>query len=255
MHVGYPPPPSPPPPPRNDAKALLAVILGVLSVSCLGFVAGIPAIVLGSMARRDIDRSSGRLTGSKLAATGVVAGLFGTGAWLVLGLWLLGGAVDDMKQEAAAQHESLPSRTPAAIHTYGSTDVVDLDDRKPLETQLENVAHLAAAKDNIVVLQTYSSRSRECSQIAAALPDPRMQRALANVTLVRVDVDIFENELHALSIETASVPWFYMLDKDGKPKDKINADEWDENVPENMAPVLAKFVRGTLAARRVHYSD
>jgi hypothetical protein len=77
-----------------------------------------------------------------------------------------------------------------------------------------------------------------------------MQRALADVTLVRVDVDAFEDDLHAMRVETQSVPWFYKLDDSGRPTDAINADEWDENIPENMAPVLAKFVRGTLAARR-----
>lgn len=250
MNAGYPPPP---PPPRNEAKAVVSIVLGVLSLTCLGFVAGVPAIVIGSLARRDIDRSRGRLVGSKLAAGGILAGLFGTGAWLVLGLWLLGGALEDMRQASIDQRESATApmqRTPAAIHSYGSMEVVDLDDRRPLDTQLEAVARLAAAKGNTVVLQTYVRRSRECTEIAAALPDPRMQRALANVTLVRVDVEAFEDELHALRIETESVPWFYMLDRTGKPTDAINADEWDENVPENMAPVLAKFVRGNLAARR-----
>jgi len=47
-----------------------------------------------------------------------------------------------------------------------------------------------------------------------------------------------------------SVPWFYKLDAMAHPVDSISADEWDENVPENMAPVLKAFAAGTLATRR-----
>jgi hypothetical protein len=53
-----------------------------------------------------------------------------------------------------------------------------------------------------------------------------------------------------MRVETNAVPWFYMLDAAARPLDAINADEWDENVPENMAPVLAAFVKGSLGARR-----
>ena len=77
-----------------------------------------------------------------------------------------------------------------------------------------------------------------------------MQRALANVTLVRVDIDTFEDELKAMRVDTESVPWFYRLDASARPTDAISADEWDANVPENMAPVLANFARGALGARR-----
>ena len=49
-----------------------------------------PAIILGATARRDIDRSNGRLTGRRLAATGIVTGLFGTGIGFVVLLWVMG---------------------------------------------------------------------------------------------------------------------------------------------------------------------
>ena len=49
-----------------------------------------------------------------------------------------------------------------------------------------------------------------------------------------------------------TLPWFYKLEKVGsrlEPVDAISAGEWDANVPENMAPVLGKFVGGTLKTR------
>jgi hypothetical protein len=77
-----------------------------------------------------------------------------------------------------------------------------------------------------------------------------MQRALENVTLVRVDIESFEPALAAMRVDTDAVPWFYKLDSNANVTDAISADEWDANVPENMAPVLADFARGVLGGRR-----
>ena len=43
------PPPAATAPPSASTRALASLILGVLSLVCMGFVAGIPAIILGSM--------------------------------------------------------------------------------------------------------------------------------------------------------------------------------------------------------------
>jgi hypothetical protein len=237
------------PPQRSETKAVASLVLGILSLTCLGIFAGVPALILGSVARRDIDRSQGRLSGRGIAAAGIVTGLFGTGLSLVIGLAVLGGALDAAKDEASAP-EPRTEVSSAGTKSYGSLDVVDLDGKKPLRAQLQDLARGATSKGRIVVLQTYIRGSKECRDVAAALPDPRMQKALANVTLVRVDVDTFAPDLHAMHVETESVPWFYKLDSGARPTDAINADEWDENVPENMAPVLGAFVAGALGARR-----
>ena len=251
MGPGYPfaPPPRPPPRRASEGKAIASLALGILSLACLGALAGVPAIVLGALARRDIDRSQGALGGSGLAAGGIVTGLFGTGASFVVLAFLLAGAVEVARTEAPTE---APVRVPVAVGTrsYGALEVVDVDDARPLRVQLGDVAKAASAKNRTLILQTYVRTSPECAEVAAALPDARMHRALANVTLVRVDVDAFENELRAMRIETDTVPWFYKLDAATRPLDAISADEWDENVPENMAPILSSFAHGTLGARR-----
>jgi hypothetical protein len=237
-------------PGRSDSRAILALVLGLLSMSCMGLFAGIPAIVLGSMSRKEIDRSQGALTGRGIAAGGIVTGLFGTGLSLVVLVALLGGVLE-ATQTPAPRSES-PLRVPVAAGTrsYGSLDVVDLDATTVLGKQLSDISKVATGKGRTVILQTYVRSSSECAEVAAALPDPRMQRALANVTLVRVDIDAFEDELRTMRVDTESVPWFYKLDGTGRPTDAISADEWDANSPENMAPVLGDFARGALGARR-----
>jgi hypothetical protein len=77
-----------------------------------------------------------------------------------------------------------------------------------------------------------------------------MQGALANVELVRIDIDDFRGELMLQKMFEKTVPWFYKVDSTARPTDAISADEWDENVAENMAPVLKAFADGTLTKRR-----
>ena len=234
----------------SDSRAIISLVLGLLSMSCLGLFAGIPAIVLGAMSRKEIDRSQGALTGRGLAAGGIVTGLFGTGLSLVIAVALVGGALEKAHPQESAS--SAPANVPVAAGTrsYGSLDVVDLEPNGVLKTQLADISRTAASKGRTVILQTYVRSSKECAEVAAALPDPRMQRALANVTLVRVDIETFEDELKAMRVDTEAAPWFYKLNGSAMPTDAISADEWDANIPENMAPVLGEFARGALGSRR-----
>ena len=242
-------------------------MLGLLSMGCIGPIAGVPAIVLGSIARRDIDRSNGHLRGRAIAAGGIVSGLFGTGLGVVLVLWFIGAALVPEPPESratirrpapvaasAAPPDQAPPASvspppvPSGTHAYGSLEVVDLDRSRPLRAQLGEIVR--RSRGRTVLVQTYVNGSPACAAIAAALPDKRMQGALANVTLVRVDVEEYENELRKMKVETRTAPWFYKLDARGNPTDAISAEAWEANVPENMAPVLGKFVHRAKPARR-----
>jgi hypothetical protein len=247
---GQPGPPGPQAGPKNDVRAVIALVLGLLSMMCMGLFAGIPAIVIGAMSRKEIDRSQGALTGRSMAAGAIVAGLFGTGLSLVILVAALGGALEASHPPEPRTESPLRVPVAAGTRSYGSLDVVDLESTGVLKTQLSEITKTASAKGRTVILQTYVRQSHECAEVAAALPDPKMQRALANVTLVRVDIDTFETELKAMRVDTESVPWFYKLDANARPTDAISADEWDANVPENMAPILGEFARGVLGARR-----
>jgi hypothetical protein len=65
-------------PRRVSRKAVWALVLGVPALFCWGFLGGVPAVLLGTRARNEIDASGGDLTGRGLALTGVVCGAIGT---------------------------------------------------------------------------------------------------------------------------------------------------------------------------------
>lgn len=78
-------PPGTPPSPSDRyfqdltySRAKNALLLGLASVLCCGFLTGIPAIWVGVRAMADIDASHGRLRGRSTALSGVILGVIGS---------------------------------------------------------------------------------------------------------------------------------------------------------------------------------
>ena len=66
----------------NADSAVTSLTLGILSLVLCGPFTGIPAMVLGRRAIRQIDSSGGRVKGRGLATAGFVTGLVGTVQYL-----------------------------------------------------------------------------------------------------------------------------------------------------------------------------
>lgn len=92
------------PPGETHTPATISLILGVLSLVCLGFLSGIPAMILGRKASKEIAASQGRLGGGGLATAGFVTGLIGTilsiiGLILFVVLVVIGNEAVDQLEE------------------------------------------------------------------------------------------------------------------------------------------------------------
>jgi hypothetical protein len=77
-------PPMPGGVPPNNQKALWAMILGIVALVCCGVFAGIPALILGNQAKREIAASGGMQGGEGMAKAGVILG------WVSIGLSIVG---------------------------------------------------------------------------------------------------------------------------------------------------------------------
>jgi hypothetical protein len=60
-------------PSGTNTKAVWSLVLGILGLVCCGFVAGIPAIILGRMAQGEVDRTGQQ--GRGLATAGFILGI------------------------------------------------------------------------------------------------------------------------------------------------------------------------------------
>ena len=264
-----------PPKPPSEGKAVLALVLGILSFFICGLT-GIPAIVLGFSAKSDIRASGGMVGGGGMATAGIITGFAGTAmTMLTIGMIVFsmmlgaraatsptassGASPGASPHRAASRGAPASSAGPAAgaratpgPTTVGTVRVVDLDPdaKETFHQQLADEYKRAASAKQMVLVMTSAKWCTVCREFEDALPDPRMQTALANVAIVRVDIEDFDAELKSEGMLEASLPWFYKVDGTLRPVDAISAGEWDDNVPENMAPVLKSFVTGTLRARR-----
>ena len=135
--------------------------------------------------------------------------------------------------------------------SFGSITFVQLGVGEPsLRAALLRERASARERGESLLVVTTAARCEPCDGVVRSLPDARMQEALAKVRLVRVDVEVFAEELDALRLQRETMPGFFLLAGDGSPTDAIDGGEWGADVPENIAPVLGPFVRGTFSQRK-----
>lgn len=273
----------PPSPLKTSSTASLAVAAGVLSFVCLFGFGGVLAIALGWIAHTEIDRSQGRLTGKGLASLGVslgignlVVSLVGLGVLLALALRPDPAALATAPKPsppavvapspvfptpgaralpAPAEVAEVQPELPALPPRVGAIAIIELStSRGALESQLLAQLKESAASGEQLVLWTVTANCEPCDALGRALPDARMQRALAKVRLLRADAAAFPVELRRLGVPIDTVPGFTLLDTRARAFDHIHGGEWDADIPANIAPVLTQFVHHTFAARRYPWS-
>lgn len=133
----------------------------------------------------------------------------------------------------------------------GAVTVVDVGvSETSLTAALLNQQKKAEARGQTLLVMTVNANCDPCDGVSGALPDPRMQTALARVRLVRVNIDVFRDELDKLRIQHDRWPGFFLLGPDLSPQDAIDGGEWDDDIAANIAPVLNPFVRGVYVNRR-----
>ncbi len=254
--------------PRTSALAVASLVTGVLA--CVPFL-GLAAVLLGGIGLLRIRSSEGRLGGTAFAAVGLSLGSFNV---LVSGVILAALLSDDPAPAPVAPTALAPAPAPAPTPPSGGDEggqmttinqvtevvvgkvrLVDIPPtRQSLAAELEAQQAAAQASRERLVLFTGAEGCRPCMSVAAVLPEPRMQAALAGVRLVRVDVNVLGQELSDLGVPTKKIPGFYLLGRDLSPTDGINGGEWDDDTADNAGPVLESFLKGALRKRRESFS-
>jgi hypothetical protein len=144
-------------------------------------------------------------------------------------------------------------RAPATTTTLQRGDVTVVDvgiEARSLADELARQRTIAQDAHETMLVMTTVADCGPCASVFSELTEPRMQAALSRVRLVRVYAEVFRDDLDSLQIPRAHFPGFFVLGPDLRPRDGIDGGEWDDDVAENIAPVLEAFVRGTLTKRR-----
>ena len=114
-----------------------------------------------------------------------------------------------------------------------------------LQSQLVAEAQKAQALGQAPFVEFDATWCACCQAIAVSLADqnPLILDAYRGVYLIHLNVDEWGWGNPKAGFRTVEgIPIFFKLDRDGKPTGAtVDGDAWGENIPENFAPVLAKF--------------
>ncbi|MDY6793823.1 MAG: DUF4190 domain-containing protein [Actinomycetota bacterium] len=91
-------PGTPPRGPRTSAWSVASLMLGILSFLCLPFLAAVPAVVFGALAKREIKRSGGTKGGSGMATAGLVLGIVNLSLLVISALVYIPWAIVNMDE-------------------------------------------------------------------------------------------------------------------------------------------------------------
>jgi len=121
--------------------------------------------------------------------------------------------------------------------------IVELDPDQPLAAHLQAHATQAHARGLRPVFEVGAIWCPPSKLFGDALDHPHMQTALANVYLIRADMDAFGHDPLLRELNVVSVPVFFELDGEGRTTGRsITGAAWGADTIDNMSAALAKFL-------------
>lgn len=133
-----------------------------------------------------------------------------------------------------------------AIICYGCNNsekplLVELVETKNIP--LHNLIESTVQDSKTPILYFSADWCRPCLRFRKSLRNELVGDALKDTRLIRVDVDTDPLGL-AVTFGVQSIPTFIKLDENGNTIARITSAAWDDDVPENIAPVMTELIGG-----------
>ena len=94
----------------------------------------------------------------------------------------------------------------------------------------------------VPIVYFYADWCGPCRRFRNALPSPEVDKALQHAVLIKVNIDRCQDL--AAHYGVTVVPTFVKVNAQGQAVAAITGDAWGEDVPANIAPVMAALVNG-----------
>ena len=153
-------------PKRADGLATASLVTAITSAVCCGLVTGVPAIIMGLVARNRIARSSGTLSGGGMATAGVILGLAGSVIWTIVavfgGIFLYGLAANHTATKSAIPCDQLEH---TVYHFHVALQIIDGGEQVSIPTDLGRPAfcyywlHMHAESPGVIHVESPDLRT------------------------------------------------------------------------------------------------
>lgn len=134
-----------------------------------------------------------------------------------------------------------PTKEEKSISEVKIYELYSTESKLPLDSVIKTIKN-----DSLIpILYFCADWCRPCVEFKNSLSSNLMKEALKNTELISIDVDddsLGFNEIYNVKF----IPCFVKIDDEGKVIGTIDGGEWNENIPENMAPVLIDFINTDL---------
>lgn len=139
----------------------------------------------------------------------------------------------------ASPPDATADATPAAVVTIMEIDV----QAGPLGDQLAAIAARAKAQDRVATVELWAGWCAPCKKLDKLLGAGAVTEALRGTILIRVDVDMFDDELTQLGFTAPQIPSMYRIDGRGKPVGKpLSGADWAQRSEAQIAAALRAFL-------------
>ena len=130
------------------------------------------------------------------------------------------------------------------VLSYGNIRLIDVgDDVQNLADFLALQAKNAAAKREFCLIAAISPSCSSCAAIGYSLIEGAMGRTLGPMTLIRVDVEEFDQDLVQMGLVATGLPVFALLSDTGKITQLVDSSTWSSNSPAEFLSALSDFVQ------------
>ncbi len=111
-----------------------------------------------------------------------------------------------------------------------------------LKTILQKEAEKARQQNLKPFVEVTATWCGPCQRLLKCMDDPRMVDAFSGTYIIHLDHDFWKPQFESAGIVINGIPAFYRLDSDAHVTGVVTGAAWAEDIPENIAPPLKKFL-------------
>lgn len=146
--------------------------------------------------------------------------------------------------DSGRPHASTAAQDEPAQPTTSTVTIIDVDAQAgPLDAQLAAVAARAKKEQRPIAVELWASWCPPCKTFDKLIDSGQLDAALSGTMLVRVDVDMFNEELNELGFKAPQIPSLYHVDGRGRPTGKpLSGASWHKRGAPEISAALTTFL-------------